>query len=178
MPIKYLFMKRVVSTSNHSVISILKHHVSSHELFLLSKKECGTLIVSFSRTTSLYYNQSVHTSFTRKHWNFGVSRSVAVSWAYCLFSRSFWCDAADRRRSLLSLQLSRFSQCYHKDAQVLSHLLTERERGQAAVQAVLAEADPAHHLSAPEDLPRCHPHWLLKSPSAHLLAPWRTARGS
>lgn len=43
MPIKYLFVKMVVNTSNHSIISILKYYVSSHGLFLLCKKECDTL---------------------------------------------------------------------------------------------------------------------------------------
>lgn len=177
MPIKYLFMKMVVSTSNHRTISILEHYVSLHGLFLLYKKECDTK-ASCSRITFFYDNQSMHTYFTRKHWIFEVSGSAGVTWGYCLFSRSFWRDAADLGRSLLFLQLSSFSQCYHKDAQVLSYLLPEWERCQAAVQAVLSEADPAHHLSAPEDLPRCHAHWLLKSPSTDLLAPWHTACGS
>lgn len=135
-------------------------------------------VVSFSRTSFFCDNPSMCTYLTTKHWIFGASDSAGVTWGYCLLSRSFWWDAAGLWRPLFSVQLSSFSQCYHKDTQVLSYLLPERECCQAAVQAVLSEADPAHHLSAPEDLPCCHAHWLLKSPPTDLLAPWRAACGS
>lgn len=61
---------------------------------------------------------------------------------------------------------------------MLSHLLTERERRQASVPQGFSETDPAHRLSAAEDLPGSDQNRLLQSQPHHVLAPWDTACSS
>lgn len=169
----------VLEVLNHSIVLIFKHCFLSWIVLTVQEGMWHLYsMVSFSRIIFFYYFQSIRRQLTRKHWILGVSASAAVAWGCCLFSRSFWCDAADMGRPLLSLQFSSFSQCYHKDTQMLSYLLPEWERCQAVVPAVLPEADPAYHVSAPQDIPCCYTHRLLQSPSTHLLAPRCTARGS
>lgn len=70
------------------------------------------------------------------------------------------------------------AQRHHPHAQVLPHLLRQRERRQAPVPAVLSEADPAHGVPAAQDLPSSHQDRLDKPQPAALLAARHSAGGT
>lgn len=75
-------------------------------------------------------------------------------------------------------QSPHLSQRHHPHTQVLPHLLRQRERRQATVQALLSEADPAHRLSAAQDLPSSHQNRLHKPNPPVVLAARHSAGGS
>lgn len=61
---------------------------------------------------------------------------------------------------------------------MLSHLLRQRERGQAAVPALLSETDPSHRVSAAQDLPSSHQDRLHEPKPSAVLAARHSAGGS
>lgn len=90
-----------------------------------------------------------------------------------------WRRAPELGRANVSCpQSTHLSQRHYPYTQVLSHLLRQWERRQATVPALLSEADPAHRVSAAQDLPSSHQDRLHKPQPSALLAPRHSAGGS
>lgn len=75
-------------------------------------------------------------------------------------------------------QSTHLSQRHHPYTQVLSHLLGQWERSQAAVPTLLSETDPAHRVSAAQDLPSSHQDRLHQPKPSVVLAARHSAGGS
>lgn len=69
-------------------------------------------------------------------------------------------------------------QRHHPHAQVLPHLVRQRERRQAPVPPLLSEADPAHGVPAAPDVPGGHQDRLHQPQPPALLASRRPAGGA
>lgn len=90
-----------------------------------------------------------------------------------------WRRAPELGRANVSCpQSTHLSQRHYPYTQVLSHLLRQWERRQATVPALLSEADPAHRVSAAQDLPSSHQDRLHKPKPSAVLAARHSAGGS
>lgn len=103
-----------------------------------------------------------------------------------LFKRLFIISTPSRWRRAAELggadisrpQPPHLSQRHHPHAQVLPHLLGQRERRQAPVPTLLPEADPAHGVPAAQDLPGGHQDRLDQPEPSAVLAARHSAGGA
>lgn len=97
-----------------------------------------------------------------------------------LCSTSRWCWAAELggATDISCPQPADLAQRHHPHAQVLPHLLRQRERSQAPVPALLSEADPTHCVPTAQDLPSSHQDRLNEPQPPAVLAARYSAGGA